>query len=117
MGRRGRDVVLGTSEARKSLPELVRKAVAPGRASSSVRKRAVEIKPRGESRSASLVPTIDLEAAEDESAKLHEELENAGIALFLLDRLNRTSGDRLSEAEFLEGIGMADFARELSDSR
>lgn len=115
MGRGSQAGTLGTSEARKSLPELVRRAVAKKKPAESLKKNAVEIQPRGEERSASLVPTIDLDAAEEEIEGLKEDLENAGIALFVLDRLNRTSGERLSEAEFLAEIGMDDFAQELSD--
>lgn len=107
MGRGDRTDVLGTSEARRSLPELVNEAVARTRAVSSPRTRAVEISPRGQTRSASLVPTIDLEAAEAEIARLTDELENAGVALFLFDRLSKTSGERLSEDEFLAEIGMS----------
>lgn len=44
---------------------------------------------------------------EAEIARLTDELENAGIALFLLDRLSKTSGERLSEGEFLAEIGMS----------
>lgn len=115
MGRRSNSSVLGTSEARRSLPELIGKAVSVKTPSPSLRKRAVEIRPRGQDRSASLVPTIDLEAAEEEIARLREELENAGIALFLLDRMNKTNGERLSETQFMEEIGMADYAQGLSD--
>lgn len=106
---------MGTSEARKSLPELVRRAVAKKRPARSLRRNAVEIQPRGEERSVSLVPTIDLDAAEEQIEGLKEDLENAGIALFVLDRLNRTSGERLSEAEFLAEIGMEEFAKEAAN--
>jgi hypothetical protein len=106
---------IGTSEARKALPELVRRAVGNKRPAASLKKNAVEIQPRGEERSASLVPTIDLDAAEAEIEELKEDLENAGIALFVLDRLNRTERRRLSEDEFLAEIGMTDYAEGLTD--
>ncbi len=115
MGRGSQMETMGTSEARKALPDLVRRAVARKKPAGSPKRNAVEIQPRGGVRSASLVPTIDLDAAEEEIETLREDLENAGIALFLLDRLGRTSGDRLSEAEFLSEIEMDDFAGELSD--
>ncbi|MGI8461633.1 MAG: hypothetical protein ACR2OC_08385 [Solirubrobacterales bacterium] len=113
MGRGERSETLGTAEARKSLPDLVRKAVGHEKPARSPKRHAVEIQPRGEERSASLVPTIDLDAAEERIAGLEEELENAGIALFLHERMGGTGGDRLSAAKFLEGIGMDEFVDEL----
>lgn len=104
---------LGTSEARKRLPGLVRTAAARSKPAKRPKDRAIEIKPRGGERSASLVPTIDLDAAEERIAALEEDLENAGIALFLQDRLAQTNGKRLSAEEFLRGIGMDDFIGEL----
>lgn len=115
MGRGRGPAKLGTSEARKSLPELVRQAVKRKTPAGSPKDNAVEIQPRGEERSASLVPTIDLDAAEREIDRLTEQLENAGIALFLLERLGETSGSRLTEDEFLAEIGMSDHAKELAD--
>lgn len=106
---------LGTAEARKSLPELVRRAVSKRSPAVSVKANAVEIAPRGQQRSASLVPTIDLDAAEARIAELTEALENAGIALFLHERLAGTSGRRLSSEEFLRGIEMEEFIEELPD--
>lgn len=112
MGR-GTRSEMGTSEARENLPHLVKEAVSHRRPASSPKAHAVEIKPRGERRSASLVPTIDLDAAERRIEELEEELENAGIALFLQDRLSKTSGKRLSAEEFLRGIGMDEFVEQL----
>lgn len=113
MGRGSRSDTLGTAEARKSLPDLVREAVSRKKPASSPKRHAVTIQPRGEERSASLVPTIDLDAAVKRIDELEEELENAGIALFLHERLSTTRGERLSAAEFLEGIGMDEFVQEL----
>jgi hypothetical protein len=113
MSRVGRPDTLGTAEARKSLPDLVRKAVGHKTPARSVKRHAVKIQPRGEERSASLVPTIDLDAAEERIDELEEELENAGIALFLHERMATTGKERLSAAEFLEGIGMDEFVDEL----
>jgi len=113
MGRGGRLDSLGTAEARRSLPDLVRKAVSHKKPAPSLKRHAVEIPPRGAERSASLVHTIELEAAERRINELEEELENAGIALFLHERLAATSGERLSAAEFLEGIGMDEFIGKL----
>jgi hypothetical protein len=104
---------LGTAEARKSLPSIVRKAARRKKPASSPKRHAIEIKPRGEEGSASIVPTIDLDAAEERIDELEEDLENAGIALFLHERLTATGERRLSTAEFLEGIGMDEFIDEL----
>lgn len=108
-----REDTLGTAEARRALPELVRKAVAHKTPASAPKGHAVEIRPRGEQRSASLVPTIDLDAAEDRIEELEEELENAGIALFLHQRLSEAGSSRLSAEEFLREIGMDELAGEL----
>ncbi|MCA1695596.1 MAG: hypothetical protein LC749_13185, partial [Actinobacteria bacterium] len=102
-----------TSEARKALPQLVDEAVSRKRPAQRPRTNAVEIRPRGRERSASLVPTIDLDAAEARIDELEEELENAGIALFLQDRLAQTNGRRVSTEDFLRGIGMEEFVARL----
>jgi hypothetical protein len=52
--------------------------------------------------SASLVPTADLVAAKE----LGEGLENAGLAQFLRERLEKGGGKRLSADEFLAEIGL-----------
>ena len=104
---------LGTSEARQHLPALVRQAVSHRRAANDPRANAVEIRPRGETRSASLVPTADLEATERRIEQLEEELENAGIALFLQERLAGGEGKRLSAEEFLREIEMDEFVEQL----
>jgi predicted DNA-binding protein len=59
------------------------------------------------------VPTVDLLAAKERIEELEEELENAGLALFLQDRLQRGDGQRLSAREFLTEIGMSEFVDQL----
>lgn len=110
----------GTSEARTALPEIVKEAVAQTRPSRSAGARAVTIRPRGEARSASLVPTIDLQAAdariaalEAERERLEDELEDAGIALLLHDRLAQAGEQRVGAEAFLRAIGMEEFVDEL----
>lgn len=94
---------------------MIRKAVAHRKPSREPKRHAVEIRPRGQQRSVSLVPTIDLDAAAERIEQLEEELENAGIALFLHERERMSSkGGRLSVEEFLQEIGMDEFAGELS---
>jgi hypothetical protein len=44
---------------------------------------------------------------------LEEELENAGLALFLQERLAKSEGKRLSAGDFLAEIGMGEFVERL----
>lgn len=60
-----------------------------------------------------MIPTIDLVAAQNRIEELEEELESAGLALFLQDRLPRSEGARLSAADFLQEIGMEEFVERL----
>jgi hypothetical protein len=106
-------VALGTSEARRNLPQLVKKASVRRKPSADLESNAIRIKPRGQEGSASLIPTVDLVAAKDRIEELEEELENAGLALFLQERLQVTRGDRLSAADFLGEIGMGEFVEKL----
>jgi hypothetical protein len=104
---------LGTSEARRSLPLLVKKASSRRKPSSDPESNAVRISTRGQEGSASLVPTIDLVAAKDRIEELEEELENAGLALFLQERLGKSEGRRLSAGDFLQEIGMGEYVERL----
>jgi hypothetical protein len=114
MAARGnRLVALGTSEARRSLPELVKKASLRRKASPDPESNAIRIQTRGQEGSASLVPTVDLTAAKDRIDELEEDLENAGIALFLQERVEKSSDKRLSAGEFLQEIGMGEFVEQL----
>jgi hypothetical protein len=108
-------IALGTSEARRSLPELVKKASARRKPSLDPESHAVRITTRGLDGSASLVPTVDLLAAKERIEELEEELENAGLALFLQDRLRRSGGERLSAGDFLSEIGMGEFVEQLPE--
>jgi hypothetical protein len=111
---------LGTSEARTQLPNLIKQVSRKGKRSRSLTDGAIEIRTRGEKGSAMLVATADVHAAQARIAELEhelqrrdEELEDAGIALLLTERLAATSGARLSAAEFLTGIGMGEFVDQL----
>jgi hypothetical protein len=106
-------VALGTSEARRNLPQLVKKASVRRKPSADLESNAVRIKSRGQKGSASLVPTVDLVAAKDRIEELEEELENAGLALFLQERLQASRGERLSADDFLAEIGMGEFVEQL----
>jgi hypothetical protein len=110
----GKDpMALGTSEARRSLPQLVKKASSRRKPSSDIESNAIRIMTRGQEGSASLVPTVDLVAAKDRIEELEEELENAGLALFLQERLGKSAGKRLSAGDFLTEIGMGEFVGQL----
>jgi hypothetical protein len=106
---------LGTSEARRTLPELVKKASSKRKPAVDPERNAVRIKTRGASGSASLLPTIDLIAAKSRIDELEEELENAGLALFLQERLAEGKAARLSGGEFLKEIGMGEFVEQLPE--
>jgi len=105
-GRGKNPIAMGTSEARRSLPQLVKKASSRRKPSADPESNAIRITTRGQEGSASLVPTVDLLAAKDRIEELEEELENAGLALFLQERLAKGDGERLSAGDFLTEIGM-----------
>jgi predicted type IV restriction endonuclease len=78
---------LTTTEARRSLPGLVKAAArrrTPGR---DLRANAVEILPRGEERKALLVPEVDIEAAERRIAELEETLEDVELMRVIEERV------------------------------
>jgi len=104
---------LGTSEARRNLPRLVKKASSRRMPSADLESNVVRIITRGQEGSASLVPTVDLVAAKERIEELEEELENAGLALFLQERLGSGEGNRLSAGDFLAEIGMGEFVEQL----
>jgi len=111
---RGKDpAVLGTSEARRNLPQLVKQASSRHKPSPELDSNVVRITTRGCEGSASLVPTVDLVAAKQRIEELEEDLENAGLALFLQERLAKSEGKRLSAGDFLTEIGMGEFVGKL----
>ncbi len=108
-----RPTALGTSEARRGLPQLVKKASSRHKPSPDLESNVVRITTRGLEGSASLVPTVDLVAAQERIEQLEEDLENAGLALFLQERLTSSEGKRLSAGDFLMEIGMGEFVEQL----
>lgn len=104
---------LGASAARRSLPQLVKKASSRRTPSRDPESNAIRITTRGQEGSASLVPTVDLVAAKDRIEELEEDLENAGLALFLQERLEKGEDERLSAGDFLREIGMGEFVGKL----
>lgn len=106
-------MALGTSEARRGLPQLVKKASSRRKPSPDLESNVVRITTRGQEGSASLVPTVDLVAAKERIEELEEELENAGLALFLQERLAHSEGKRLSAGDFLTEIGIGELVDQL----
>jgi len=110
---------LATAEARRALPGLVKEMGAKGRPSSDLLADAVEIGPHRRG-GAVLIPEVDaveharqVEALRSRVAELEDGLEDAGMAMFLQERLASTSGERLSAEQFLRGIGMDEFVAQL----
>ena len=110
---------MATTEARKALPQLVRTMGAKRTPSADLLHDAVDIGPHRRG-GAVLVPEVDVAAhvaeiavLRERVAQLEEDLEDAGMVLFLQERLATTSGDRLTAEGFLAGIGMDDHIRRL----
>ncbi len=75
-----------TSQARTALPELARAAAKRSKPGKSLLDHAVEIQPRGEQRSAYLVPEVDLQEAERRIETLEEELEDIALMRLIEQR-------------------------------
>lgn len=100
-----------TSEARKSLPALARAAAKRSRPSEGLLDNAIEIHPRGEERSAYLVPAVDLEAAQQRIADLEDELEDIAWMRLLEQRVQE--GERLAPVEdVIRDLGFDDLLQE-----
>lgn len=56
---------------------------------------------------------VDLIAAMERIEGPEEDPENAGLALFLQERLARNEGKRLGAGDFLAEIGMGEFVEQL----
>jgi hypothetical protein len=112
---------LATTEARKALPQLVNKMSAKSKPSADLMQDAIDIGPHRKG-GAVLLPGVDLAAHATEVAELRarveqleEDLEDAGMALFLQERLATTSGRRLTTQQFLTGIGMEGHIEQLPE--
>jgi hypothetical protein len=108
----GKVTWMATTEARKALPQLVRTMAGKLVPSANLLEDAVGIGPHRKG-GAILLPEVDVIAHAAELARLHarveeleDDLEDAGLVLFLQDRLATTAGERLTTEEFLRGIGM-----------
>lgn len=76
-----------TTEARKSLPKLAKRAARQKRPGKSLRDNAVEIQPRGEEGRALLVPEVDIEEAERHIAELEETIEDIELMRLVEERV------------------------------
>jgi hypothetical protein len=103
---------MATTEARRALPQLVKRMAAKRKPSADLRQDAIDIGPHRKG-GAVLLPEVDVAAHAAEIAalrarveELEEDLEDAGMVLFLQERLASASGERLTAEQFLTGIGM-----------
>lgn len=99
---------LTTSEARESLPKLARAAAKRSKPGKDLLANAVEIHPRGEQRSAYLVPEIDIEAAQRRLAELEEELEDIALMRLVEERVATASGKVTPIEDFARELGHGD---------
>jgi hypothetical protein len=113
---------MATTEARKALPRLVKEMGAKREPSADLMQDAIDIGPH-RTGGAVLLPGVDVTAHAEEVARLRdrveeleEDLEDAGMALFLQDRLSTTSGERLTAEQFLTAIGMPEHVERLPGS-
>ena len=103
---------LTTTEARKSLPSLVKAAARRRNPGTSLRAHAVEIAPRGEERKALLVPEVDIEAAEREIAELRETLEDIELMRIIEERMVGRQGTGTPLADVIRELGQEDLLEE-----
>ena len=108
MGRGAGDAraKLTTSEARRSLPALAREAARRDRPSERLLDNAVEIQPRGEDRSAYLVPEVDVEAAQRRIDALEEELEDIALVRMLEQRAAADTGNLTYVDDVIRDLGL-----------
>lgn len=105
---------MATTEARQALPQLVNAMRAKTKPSADLLHDAIGIGPHRKG-GAVLLPEVDVAAHTAQVARLQarveqleDELEDAGMVLFLQERLASASGERLTAEQFLAGIGMED---------
>jgi len=101
----GAKTKMTTSEARKALPGLARDAAQRDKASGGLLDNAIEIQPRGEERSAFLVPEVDLEAAQQRIEELEEELEDVALVRMLEHRVQADPGNLTHVDDVIRELG------------
>ena len=114
MGRAKDTTTLTTSEARRVLPQLARDAAKRQRPGRSLRENAVQIRPRGEERSAYLVPEVDLEDAERRIEELEEELEDVGLMRLMEQRALSDSGKLTHVDDVIRELGFDELLTDAS---
>lgn len=100
--------VFTTSQARTALPELARVAAKRSKPSKNLLDNAVEIQPRGEKRSAYLVPAADLEDAQRRIEELEEELEDIALVRLVEQRMLSDSGNLTPVDDVIREFGFHD---------
>jgi len=112
MGRGARStkttLTLTTSQARSILPELARTAARRAKPSRHLLDNAVEIQPRGEERSAYLVPEVDLKEAARRIEDLEDELEDVALVRLLEQRILADNGHLTPVDEVISEFGFHD---------
>jgi hypothetical protein len=110
---------LPTSQARTALPSLVREMVAVSDPGKTLADHAVEVGPRNRG-GVWLLPAVDVEAAIEREERLQrriealeDEAENMAIGLFLTRRLEDSSGESVSGAQFIRELGFEEIAADL----
>lgn len=102
----GAKAKLTTSEARRSLPALARDAARRDRPSAGLLDNAIEIQPRGEERSAFLVPAVDVESAQRRIDSLEEELEDIALMRMLEQRAAADQGHLTHIDDVIRELGL-----------
>ena len=112
MARHRSKAVLTTTEARKELPSLAKRAAQRRKPGKSLRSNAIEIQPRGEERKALLLPEIDVEAAERQIAELQEVIEDIELMRLIEDRVVTGSEAGSPLADVIRQLGQEDLLDE-----
>lgn len=110
---------LPTTRARTALPKLVNELVAVTEPGETLADHAVEVGPRNRG-GVWLVPAVDVDAAlereeglRNQVTELEEEAENMAFGFFLMNRLEKSSGETVSGADFIRELGFDDLALDL----
>jgi len=104
---------LTTTEARRSLPGLVKAAARRRTPGKDLRANAVEILPRGEQRKALLVPEVDIEEAERRIADLEETLEDVELMRVIEERVVSGKEPGAPIEDVIRELGQEDLLDEL----
>ncbi len=112
--QRGSAKAISTSDARRSLPKLAKQAAKRTKPAESLLDNAVEIHPRGESRSAFLIPEVDVEAARIRIEELEEELEDVALLRFVEERVARSAGKTTAIEDLARELGHEDLLEDES---